>query len=78
MFSAVLTDVTGDKRDDELLRLGALRARLRHDVLVDRLDGALEAGELHHRVGDLSPPQWHDALVEAEHTTEVCRTVDGE
>ena len=50
--------------DDELLALAALGPGLGHDVGVDRLDGALEAGELHHGVGDLAAPQRNQRLVE--------------
>ena len=47
--------------------LGALGPRLGHDVGVDGLDGPLEAGELHHGVGDLPAPERHQRLVEPVH-----------
>ena len=34
-------------------------------MLVEELDGALEAGELHHGVGDFMHPERREALVEA-------------
>lgn len=58
-------DVSGDKGDNELLGLGALGSWLRHNVLVESLDGLLEAGELHHGVRDLSHPEWWESLVES-------------
>ena len=58
-------DVTGGEGDDQLLGFGALRPGLRNHVLVEGLHGALEAGELHHGVGDLSAPQRNQRLVEA-------------
>lgn len=36
--------------------------------LIQKLEGLLEAGELHHGVGDLSAPQWHQPLVEGSVT----------
>ena len=67
IFNSQLTsgDVSGRESDDELLCLGALGLGLGHQVLVDDLDGSLEAGELGHRVGDLAAPQRPDGLVEA-------------
>ena len=58
-------DVSGDESDAQLLGLVALIAGLGHDVLVERLDGLLEAGELHHGVRDLPHPQRRQSLVEA-------------
>ena len=58
------SDVSSSECDDQLLRLGALSARLGDHVLVDGLHGSLEAGELHHGVGDLSAPQRNQRLVE--------------
>ena len=57
-------DVTGGECDHELLGLGALRPGLGDHVLVDGLHRALEAGELHHGVGDLSASQRNQGLVE--------------
>ncbi len=48
-----------------MLDLGALGLGLRDDVLVDGLDGSLEASELGHRVRDLPAPQRPDGLVES-------------
>ena len=53
------------KRDDQLLRVRALKFWLRYDVLVEGLDGPLEASEFGHRVGDLTAPKWSDWLVES-------------
>ena len=61
-------DVAGAECDGELLAFGALLARLGHHMLVDQLDGSLEARELHHRVRNLTSPQWTDALVETWNT----------
>merc|ERR1719189_1205680 len=58
------SDVAGSEGDHQLLRLAALRPGLGHHVLVDGLHGPLEAGELHHGVGDLSAPQGNQGLVE--------------
>merc|ERR1719347_998909 len=58
------SDVSSSECDDQLLRLGALSARLGDHVLVDGLHGSLEAGKLHHGVGDLSSPQRNQRLVE--------------
>ena len=57
-------DVAGSEGDDQLLGLAALRPWLGHHVLVEGLHGPLEAGELHHGVGDLSAPQRNQGLVE--------------
>lgn len=61
----LLTDVTSNKGDHQLFRLAALTARLGDNMLVKQLYSSLEAGELHHGVGDLSHPQRHHPLVEA-------------
>jgi len=58
-------NVTGSEGDNELLSLGAVGPGLGHNVLVQELDRALEAGELHHGVGDLATPERHQGLVEA-------------
>ena len=58
-------DVTGGEGDDQLLALGALGTGLGHHVGVQELDGLLEAGKLHHGVGDLSAPQGNERLIEA-------------
>ena len=58
-------DVTGDESDAQLFHLVALRSRFGHDVLVQRLDSLLEAGELHHGVRDLTHPQRRQPFVEA-------------
>ena len=57
-------DVTSGKGDHELLATGALVSWLGNDVLVDGLDGLLEAGELHHGVRNLSHPEGLESLVE--------------
>uniref|UniRef100_A0A2M4D0Q7 Putative secreted protein n=1 Tax=Anopheles darlingi TaxID=43151 RepID=A0A2M4D0Q7_ANODA len=61
-------NVTGSKRHHQLLTLRALVTWLRYDVLVEQLDRFLEAGELHHRVRDLTAPQGHQTLVESGYT----------
>merc|ERR1711982_214255 len=43
-------DVTGSEGDNELLGLGALGPGLGDHVLIEGLNSALEAGELHHGV----------------------------
>jgi hypothetical protein len=58
-------NVTGDKCHNQLLGLGAVGTWLRHDVLVEKLHGALEARKLHHCVGDLTHPKRRQSLVEA-------------
>lgn len=62
----LLTDVTGHEGDHQLLSLAALAAGLGHHVLVEHLHSALEAGELHHGVGDLPHPQGHHTLIEPD------------
>ena len=59
------SNVTSSEGDDQLLRLAALGARLRHHILVDGLHSPLETGKLHHGVGDLSAPERDERLVEA-------------
>ena len=58
------SDVAGHKGHGQLLTFGALALRLGHHILVERLNRALEAGELHHGVGDLAHPEWRHAFVE--------------
>ena len=58
-------DVARGEGDHQLLGLAALGAGLGHHVLVESLHRLLEAGELHHGVGDLTAPQRHQGLVEA-------------
>ena len=53
-------DVSCREGDHELFRLGAIVLGLRDDVFVEAFDGPLEAGELGHRVGNLSAPQRPD------------------
>lgn len=60
-----LTNVAGNERDQQLFGLGALGSRLGHDMLVESLDGSLEAREFHHSIGDLSHPEWWKALIES-------------
>ena len=50
-------DVPRGESDHELFGFGALVTWLGHDVGVQRLHSLLEAGELHHGVGDLAHPQ---------------------
>jgi hypothetical protein len=57
-------DVTSGKGDHQLLATGALGSWLGNDVLVDGLDGLLEAGELHHGVRNLSHPEGLESLEE--------------
>lgn len=71
MMTLVLTNVTGHKCDNQLLRFAAVAAGLGNDVLVQHLHCALEAGKLHHGVGDLSHPQGNHTLVEPGETTEM-------
>mmetsp|Transcript_249 Transcript_249/g.464 ORF Transcript_249/g.464 Transcript_249/m.464 type:complete len:257 (-) Transcript_249:600-1370(-) len=59
------SDVASSKAHAELLSLGALRLGLRHNVLVECLDGVLKSPELHHGVRDLPSPQRGDALEKA-------------
>ncbi len=58
------SDVTSGECDQKLLALGAFSSRLGHNILVKSLDSLLEAGELHHGVGDLATPQRSQGLVE--------------
>ena len=58
-------NVTGSEGYDELLRFRALVPRLGHHELVESLNSSLEAGELHHGVGNLPSPQGHKGLVES-------------
>lgn len=62
------SNVTCSKGHHQLLRLGTLVSGLRHHVLVECLHGALKTGKLHHCVGDLTAPQWHNTLVESPKT----------
>merc|ERR1719233_2593288 len=62
------SNVTSGKCDYKLLALGALSPRLGHQIGVDGLHGALEAGELHHGVGDLPSPQGNQGLVKSTQT----------
>jgi hypothetical protein len=62
------SDVSSRERDYELFRLCAFEFGLGDDVLVQALDGPLEAGELGHGVGDLATPQWTDRFVEPAQT----------
>lgn len=57
-------NITSGEGDDQLFSLGALGARLGHDVSVQEFEGLFEAGELHHCVWDLTHPEWHETLVE--------------
>ena len=57
-------NITSSEGDNQLLSLGTISPRLGHDILVDSFDCALEAGELHHGVGDLSAPEWSQRFVE--------------
>lgn len=59
-----LTNVTSHKGDDQLLSFAALTAGLGNNILVEQLHSSLEAGELHHGVGDLPHPQGHYTLIE--------------
>ena len=59
-----LTDVTSHEGDHQLLRFGALAAGLGNNILVEQLHSALEAGKLHHGVGDLPHPQGNHTLIE--------------
>lgn len=56
--------VAGREGHGQLLSFGVLALRLGHHVLGERLDGVLEAGELHHGVGDLPHPARRRAFVE--------------
>ena len=59
------SNVASSEGHHQLLRLAALGSGLGHHVLVQKLHSPLEAGELHHGVGDLSAPQRHQGLVES-------------
>lgn len=61
---ALLTNITGNEGDHQLFRFGALATGLGDSVLVEQLHGALEAGELHHGVGDLPHPEGNHTLIE--------------
>ena len=50
------SNVTGSESDDQLFALGAFGPRFGHHVLINSLNGPLEAGELHHGVRDLTTP----------------------
>lgn len=60
----LLTNVTGNKGDHQLLSFAALTARLGNNILVEHLHSALKAGKFHHGVGNLPHPQWHHTLIE--------------
>lgn len=60
----LLTNVTCHEGDHQLLRFGALTAGLGNSILIEQLHCALEAGKLHHCVGDLPHPQGHHTLIE--------------
>merc|ERR1719145_574854 len=59
------SDVASGEGDNQLFSLGALGPWLGDHVVVERHDGLLKAGKLHHGVGDLPAPQGHQGLVEA-------------
>lgn len=59
------SNVTRSGGDSKLFDLGALSARLGHDVLVDSLNSALESPELHHGVRNLATPERSETLVES-------------
>jgi len=56
-------NITSSEGDDQLFSLGAISPGLGHNELVDGLDCALKACELHHGVGDLSAPEWSQRFV---------------
>jgi hypothetical protein len=58
-------DVTGGEGDSELSGLAVGVLGVGEHVGVEGLDGALEGGELHHGVGNLTTPERTDTLVEA-------------
>ena len=58
------SNVSSSEGHHQLLGLAALCPGLGHHVLVQSLHCPLEAGELHHGVGDLSAPEWDQRLVE--------------
>lgn len=62
------SDVSGNERHHQLFTLRAFGTRLGDRVLVDQLDSSLEAGELHHRVWDLSHPKRRESLEETRET----------
>ena len=59
------TDITSNKRDNQLFRLRALASWLRDHVFVQRFNRSLKACKFHHRVRNLPHPQWSKSLVEA-------------
>ena len=59
------SNVASGEGDNQLFSLGALGPWLGDHVVVERNDGLLKAGKLHHGVGDLPAPQGHQGLVEA-------------
>lgn len=66
-----LTDVTSDKGDDELLWFAALTPWFGDNIFVEHFYSPLEAGELHHGVGDLPHPQGNHTFIEPGQTTQV-------
>merc|ERR1719310_2136720 len=57
-------NITSSKGDHQLLGLVALSPGLGDNILIQSLNSSLEAGKLHHGVGDLSSPQRNQGLVE--------------
>jgi len=62
------SNVASGEGHRQLSALGALFTGGWHHVLVDGLDGALEAGKLHHGVRDLTAPERWQTLVETAQT----------
>merc|ERR1719234_1639940 len=68
------SNVTSSKCYHQLFRLAALVPWLGHHIGVDRFYSSLEAGKLHHGVGNLTTPEGHEGLVE---TIETFSSVQG-
>lgn len=61
-----LTNVTSHECYHQLLSFGALASRFGNYMLIEQLHSSLEAGELHHGVGNLPHPQRDQTLIETE------------
>lgn len=56
--------VAASKRDTGLNRFPIFGLALRH-LAIDGFHDGLETGKLHHRVRDLSTPEWVESLIQA-------------
>ena len=67
MTSLTSSNVTSSESHNELFALGAFGPGFGDEVGVNSLNGPLEAGELHHGIGNLTTPKRYQRLVEAIH-----------